>query len=184
MAWKPLAAAFLVVALVVMAMPGPDAAASLTASVLTSSDVHRAAPSTSGGVRLDWGDDIEDLLDDLIDILSGAKDKVDAATQAVQIEGLEEDLDVAVALIDQLFDPAVAPNLQPVNAGWIDPAVEASDLPGYAEVCLKMAKAAGAEGSLGTSADHTYIGTRLKTIRNLIERESPHSYRSLAAASP
>lgn len=131
----------------------------------------------------DWDDVIEDILDEIVDTLDDARERIDDGASHSQDAALLADLDWAVARINQVLDPAVEPNLEPSDAGAIDDRVNAGTLAEYADVCVKLASAAAAESRLKASADHEYIGTKLRTIRHLIERTDPHGYRSLATSA-
>jgi hypothetical protein len=136
------------------------------------------------GPRSSVADDFEDLLDDLADILNGALTTATAHSlplSSQEKQTLDAQLDNAEALIDQVFNPVVAPNLTPVDAGNISLLFTPSTLADYAEQCIDLAQDAKDELVLhGDLFDHALVGTKLKTIRYLTSRSSPHNYRTKA----
>ena len=89
------------------------------------------------------------------------------------------DLNAALADIDQILGPNQSPSLDPPDAGSINTNFDPQTLPGYADTCAKLAQDALDE-ALSRIVDHKVIGSRLKTIEYLITRESPHNYRTKA----
>lgn len=126
---------------------------------------------------------IGDIIDDLINILSDAM--VVIGEQSGPLQG-EERMHVAAALaeaearIDQILDPNVLPNLKPADAGSVDPEVNPQTLGDYAAECVLLAQEAWDEVEGNNNFDDTLVGTKLKTIKHLLTRSSPHNYRTKA----
>lgn len=177
-ACQALLAAALMVGMVVLKVPGNPAAFGAAAAV--QSDVDMAGKG-SGPVA--------DLIDDLIDIMKDIADDLEDAAAAVgNDEGpLDEpeksrvanDLNAALADINQILDPDQYPSLDPPDAGSINTNFDPQTLPDYAITCLKLAQDALDEAN-SRIVNHKVIGSRLKTIEHLITRESPHNYRTQA----
>lgn len=171
-------AAALMVAMIVLKVPGNPAAFGSAAAVQSDADM---AGKGSGPVA--------DLIDDLIEIMRDmVRDLEDAAERIGDIPGpLEEpeksevadDLNAAMAGIDQILDPNQYPSLNPPDAGSIDANFDPQTLPDYAITSLKLAQDALDEAN-SRIVSHKVIGSRLKTIEHLITRESPHNYRTQA----
>lgn len=136
------------------------------------------------GPRSSVADEFEDLLDDLADILDGALQIATAHATPLssqEKQALDTQLDQAEALIDQVFIPSVAPNLTPADAGNVSLLFTPSTLADYAEQCVELAQDAKDELVLhGDLFNHALVGTKLKTIRYLTSRSSPHNYRTKA----
>ncbi|MHC4428115.1 MAG: hypothetical protein ACYS0D_05865, partial [Planctomycetota bacterium] len=96
-----------------------------------------------------------------------------------ELSEVTDALDYALALIDDIQDPAIYPSLSPTQAGDIDEDVDPDTLPGYADECLALAGDAVDE-IRSRRVDHRVIGSQLKTIEHLITRATPHSYQSKA----
>ncbi|MCH8153036.1 MAG: hypothetical protein IH830_11785 [Planctomycetes bacterium] len=132
---------------------------------------------------------VADLLGDLIDVLKQVRDALkDAEVGVGDDEGpldepeksqVADDLDAALADIDQILDPNRYPSLNPPDAGSIDTNFDPQTLPDYAITCLKLAEDAVDEAN-STIVNHRVIGSLLKTIEHLITRESPHNYQTKA----
>ena len=171
-------AAALMVAMIVLQVPGDPAAFGAAAAV--QSDVDMAGKG-SGPVA--------DLIDDLIDIMKDIADDLEDAAQVVgtnpgpleepEKSEVADDLNAAMAGIDQILDPNQYPSLNPPDAGSIDPNFDPQTLPDYATTGLKLAEDAVDEAN-SRIVSHKVIGSRLKTIEHLITRESPHNYRTQA----
>ena len=130
----------------------------------------------------DWSDDFDDVVDDTDDDLLVASNTVGTSQGPLSDADLslvEARLDSALATIDQILDPNQFPSLDPSDAGIVDTSVNPATLQGYARECLSRIQDAGDE--LDSSVvDAKVVGTHLRTIRYLITRSSPHSYRSKA----
>ncbi len=175
---RALLAAALMVAMVVLQVPGNTATSGSAASGQSLADT---AGSEIGPVA--------DLLDDIIDILEDMADDLEDAALVVGTNPgpLDEsdksrvanDLNAALADIDQILDPNQYPRLNPPEAGSINTNFDPETLPGYAGTCVKLAQDALDEAR-SSIVDDKVIGSRLKTIEYLITRESPHNYRTEA----
>ena len=177
-ACRALLAAVFMVAMVVWQVPGNPAAFGSAASVQS----HVDANGKPIGPVADWIEDIIDILEDIADDLE------DAALEVGNNEGpLDEpersrvanDLDAALLLVGQVLDPNQYPSLDPPDAGSIDTSFDSVTLAAYARTCNKLAQDAVDEAHSKLVEDKV-IGSRLKTIRHLITRESPHNYRTKA----
>ncbi len=176
-------AAGLMIAMLVLQVPGNTATFASAASGQSLADT---AGSEIGPVA--------DLIDDLIEILEDmVRDLEDGALAVGNNEGpldepeksrVADDLDAALAGIDQILDGNQYPSLDPPDAGSIDADFDPQTLPDYATTGLKLAEDAVDEAN-SRIVNHKVIGSRLKTIEYLITRESPHNYRTKAGiASP
>ncbi|MCH8344724.1 MAG: hypothetical protein IH983_12145 [Planctomycetes bacterium] len=132
---------------------------------------------------------VANLMDDIIEIMKDMiRDLEDAAVRIGTNPGpldepekseVADDLNAALAGIDQILDPNQYPSLNPPDAGSIDPNFDPQTLPDYATTGLKLAEDAVDEAN-SRIVSHKVIGSRLKTIEHLITRESPHNYRTKA----
>ncbi|MCZ6653497.1 MAG: hypothetical protein O7D91_10785 [Planctomycetota bacterium] len=166
------------VAMVVLKVPGIPAAFGSAASVQS----HVDANGKPIGPIANWIDDIIEILEDIADDLE------DAALAVGNDEGpLDEpeksrvanDLNAALADINQILDPNQYPSLDPPDAGSIKTNFDPQTLADYAKTCLNLAQDALDEAN-SRIVNHKVIGSRLKTIEHLITRESPHNYRTKA----
>jgi hypothetical protein len=158
--------------------------AAVFAAGLTTSQVPASTASLSPVAVTTIFDEITDLIDEIIDILNSADELVAGRSgplpeaDLITLDGL---LTTAVAKIDGVFDPTATPTLMPVDAGSINNSSTANTLPDYAAVCVDLIEEADAEVvANGENFSHHLVGSKLKTIRYLIIRGSPHSYRSRA----
>ena len=171
-------ASALVVPMLVLQVPGNPAAFGSDPSVL--SDTDRGSKEIGP---------VADLIDDIIDILEDIADDLEDAEAAVgnnewsldepEKSRVADDLDAALADIDQILDPNQYPSLNPPDAGLIDASFDPVTLPEYARTSYKLAQDALDEAD-SKLVEHKVIGSRLKTIEYLITRESPHNYRTKA----
>lgn len=132
---------------------------------------------------------VADLLGDLINVLRRVRDALKDAKEAVDENAgpldeaeksrVADDLDAALADIDQILDPHQYPSLNPPDAGLIDASFDPVTLTEYARTSYKLAQDAVDEAN-SKLVEHKVIGSRLKTIEYLITRESPHNYRTKA----
>jgi hypothetical protein len=129
-----------------------------------------------------WSDDVIDDLEDIEEDLESAKATVgnqEGPLEEPGLSGVDADLDAALSLINAILDPNQFPSLDPPDAGKADTSVSPSTLPEYAKLCADLA-ADAVDEALSTLASAETIGSHLKTIRHLITRASPHSYRTEA----
>lgn len=171
-------AAALMVAMLVLQVPGNPAA---FGSAPSDQSLAETAGSEIGPVA--------NLMDDIIEIMKDMiRDLEDAAVRIGTNPGpldepekseVADDLNAALAGIDQILDPNQYPSLNPPDAGSIDPNFDPQTLPDYATTGLKLAEDAVDEAN-SRIVSHKVIGSRLKTIEHLITRESPHNYRTKA----
>lgn len=175
---RPPAGGRLLTVTVLVAIIGVFSAA---AGVRPSTSLQRTQiqPGNVGPIA-DW---LEDLIQDLEDM---ADDLKDAETTVGEQQGPLVDpdlsrvavrLDSAIAIIDRILDHLQYPSLDPPDAGEIDYVVSPDKLPGYADKCLTLIRQAAYEAKFG-AGDDKYIGSRLKTIKHLITRMTPHNYRT------
>lgn len=177
-ACRALLAAALMVAMVVLKVPGNPAAFGSAASVQS----HVDANGKPIGPIANWIDDIIEILEDIADDLEDAALAV--GTNPGPLDQPEKsrvanDLNAALADINQILDPNQYPSLDPPDAGSIKTHFDPQTLPDYAITCLKLAQDALDEAN-SRIVNHKVIGSRLKTIEHLITRESPHNYRTQA----
>ena len=134
-------------------------------------------------VRMDWIDDLIDTLDDLegtLDesksVVAGRDGPIDAASQAT----LSLLLTTAIARADAALDqqPAVGSKLQ--YYGTIDASTNPTTLADYAATCQRLALEALLEAQSRDDFDRAYVASRVKTVRHLIVRTSPHNYKTAA----
>jgi hypothetical protein len=164
------------VAIVVLPLPGSGSAAS-----------HPSQVTGYGGLGpvADWLDDVIEELEEIAEDLEDAKaivgnrsgpplDEPDKSTVAIH-------LDSAVNLIDRILDPGQYPSLEAPDAGSLDASVDPETLAEYAGDSHKLAQEALDEAK--GAVDDEVLGSRLKTIKNLIERADPHNYRTKAGIS-
>ncbi len=130
----------------------------------------------------DWADDLADDLDDAADDLGGSSAIIgnsEGPLSEPQLSLVAAALQRVVEIIDRIEDPDIEPSLDPPDAGAINQRITPTTLPEYARAALDLILDARIE--LGSPAiDHEQIGSDLKTIRHLIERLTPHSYRDKA----
>jgi hypothetical protein len=135
-----------------------------------------------GSPIADWVEDVDDEVDDADDDLNNASLTIGTSEGPLSepdLSSVEARLDHALAAIDRILDPNQSPSLDPPDAGTVDTSVNPTTLQGYARECLDRIRDAGDE--LDSSVvDAKVVGTHLRTIRHLITRTSPHSYRSKA----
>ncbi len=177
-ACRALLAAALMVAMVVLKVPGNPAAFGSAASVQS----HVDANGKPIGPIANWIDDIIEILEDIADDLEDAALAVgndEGPLDAPEKSRVANDLDAALLLIGQIMDPNQYPSLDPPDAGSVNTNFDPQTLPGYADTCVKLAQDALDEAR-SRIVDHKVIGSRLKTIEYLITRASPHNYRTKA----
>jgi hypothetical protein len=143
------------------------------------------APVTEPGASspiADWTDDLDDDIGDAEDDLREAADAIGwnpGPLSDPDLSIVEGRLDQALAAIDRVLDPDRYPRLEPPDAGSVDTNANPVSLPEYARECLDRIR--DAHDALGSDAvDQKVVGSQLRTIRHLITRSSPHSYRSMA----
>ena len=175
---RALPAAALMVAMLVLQVPANPAAFGAAPSVLSDTD----RGSKESGLVANLIDDIIDILEDIVEDLEDAVLAV--GTNPGPLDEPEKsrvanDLNAALADIDQILGPNQYPSLDPPDAGSINTNFDPQTLADYAGTCVKLAQDALDEALSGI-VDHKVIGSRLKTIENLITRESPHNYRTEA----
>ena len=171
-------AAALMVAMIVLQVPGNPAA---FGSAQSDQSLAETAGREIGPVA--------NLMDDIIEILEDiVRDLEDAAVAVGTDPGpldepeksrVADDLDAALAAIDQILDPNQYPSLNPPDAGLIDASFDPATLPEYAQTSYKLAQDAVDEAD-SKLVEHKVIGSRLKTIEHLITRQHPHNYRTKA----
>ena len=171
-------AAALVVVMIVLQVPGNPAAFGSVASV----QFHDEANGNPPGPVANWIDDLIAIMNDIADDLEDAKHAVGSNPGPLdepEKSQVADDLDAALADIDQILDGNQYPSLDPPDAGSIYTNYDPQTLPDYAMTCLKLAEDAVDEAN-STIVDHKAIGSLLKTIEHLITRVSPHNYRTKA----
>lgn len=154
---------------------------SVTAGVRPSTPLQRSQIQ-SGDVDpiADWIDDLIEDLEDLDDALDDAETTVGAQQGPLvdpDLSRVADGLDRAIAIIDRIFDPLQYPSLDPSDAGEIQYGVSPDTLPSYANKSVSLIQQAVNEAKFGSAADE-YIGSRLKTVKHLITRTTPHNYRT------
>lgn len=120
---------------------------------------------------------LDDELNDLEEDLQDSKDITDSSPgppPEPQKSQLADKLTHAEGIIDRILDPNQNPSLNPPDAGSVDPSVNPSTLPQYAQTCHKLAQQAHAEAKQ-SNPDHEVIGTKIKTTKKLLP-----DYRRLA----
>jgi hypothetical protein len=147
------------------------AAAALVPAGRTSASVDPAV--ANGGLG-----PIADLIGDLIDTLEEVEEELDAVStsvggnagplQGTTLTDVGDALDAVEAIIEDIFDDAVYPSLEPVDAGTSDTSVDPATLPDYATDCLLEIRAALGSLVVTPSVDADYVGSRLKTILHLL----------------
>lgn len=124
------------------------------------------------GPIADWGDDMLELVADLLRILAEAKYIIDnlggeGPLSGSDLTGVQQSLDAAEGIIDQIFDPYQYPSLIPIDAGTVDTSLNPSTLGDYAADCVTCAEEARDAVTPFHVADVT-IGSKLKTIQALL----------------
>ncbi len=166
-----------VVALLIAACFGPQTPTAAASSGLSSTVAHATVANV---VSRNW---LEDLLQDLEDVeeaLEGASaaaaviDQTGSSTAQTQLAGL---LDAAIVSIDNamqhgFFDGA--------DLNTVDPTVAPETLLEYAADTHGLAIDAETQVLLAPNPDPQAVAEQLNTIRQLINRVLPHSYRSTA----
>jgi hypothetical protein len=134
-------------------------------------------------LRRDWLDDVTDIIDDIIEDLE------DADSQVLTLDGpladpakgsVEGSLGRALESIDVLLDQQVYPIMANSHLGEVDDRIAPVLLSEYALDCLDLADNAYAEVLTGQGFDDAYVASQLLTIKHLITRAGPHSYRTKA----
>ena len=153
-------------------------AAALFAAVVALTAVDRSIASVEAEAAVPGLGPIANLTDDLIKTLEDIEDELEAVTTSVgggpgpldgpTLDDVADSLDVVEAVIDDLFDAAVYPSLEPVDAGAADTSVDPASLPDYAAESLFQVRAALQDLFTTPSIDDDYIGSRLKTILYLL----------------
>ncbi len=175
-------AAALMVAMLILQVPGNPAAFGSATSV--QSHVH--ANGKPIGPVADWIDDILAIMRDMVRDLEDAAHVVGTNPGPLdepEKSQVADDLDAVLADIDQILDPNQYPSLNPPDAGSIDPNFDPQTLPDYATTCLTLAEDAEDEAE-STIVNHKVIGSLLQTIEHLITRASPHNYRTKVGIAP
>ncbi len=129
-----------------------------------------------------WVDNVIEDLEDIYHILEMAQTSVDDQLGPLtdpDLSDVADNLDDALSRIEKILDENQFPSLNPPSAGSIDTSIDPSTLPDYAKDCADLAADAVDEAK-STLASANGIGSHLKTIRHLITRASPHSYRTKA----
>ncbi len=177
-ACRALLAVALMVAMVVLKVPGNPAAFGSAASVQSDVD----ANGKPIGPVANWIDDLlvilRDIADDLEDAQQAIGDNLGPLPEP-ELSRVADDLDIALVGIDQILDGNQYPSLDPPDAGSIDTNFDPQTLPDYAITSLKLAQDALDEAN-SRIVNQKVIGSRLKTIEHLITRESSHNYRTKA----
>jgi hypothetical protein len=143
----------------------PAAEAMATAS--STYHVSLSASSASGGGRGLTADEFEDILDDLVESLEDGVSAIAAdppPLSATTKEAIRQLLLDAEAIIDDIQDPNIAPNLSPANAGQPGSSQSFNTLEACAEQCADWANEALAEIYDIDSNSDSYVGYRLDSI--------------------
>ena len=166
---RPLAMAM---ALVLLAGGGaghqsPASGSEIEAQVAVDKGVASPAPVA------DWADDIYELINDLLDILAEAKDRIEnlggeGPLESPDLSYVEADLADAESIIAQILDPFQPPYLTPLDAGSVDSSVQPALLSEYAYECELLAEEAWQAVNAVDPNDDEVIGTKLKTIESLL----------------
>jgi hypothetical protein len=142
--------------------PAAKALATCSDSLQDSPAIHMV----NGGERCSVSDDVEDLIDQIIDALDGCVNAIaadppplSAATKDIIRENL---LDVE-ALIEQLQDPEVEPDLEPPDAGIPGSSPQFNTLEDCAEQCANWADEALTEGRK-VNEDQEVVGNLIDSI--------------------
>lgn len=110
-------------------------------------------------------DELEEWLEEADEILDNEPDDpIPGTTQdsvSTRLDGVEQHIDL-------ILDPKQSPSLSPSDAGENDQSVTASNLEEYRQITLQLAKEAKAELA-SSSPDHNLVGSRLKTIKRLLD---------------
>jgi hypothetical protein len=142
-------------------------------------ELRRLADAPRMAMSGDLMEQLAELLERLKEVLDVSYDAVDespAPLDARRRAIIRSSLNDAEQIILEIQDPDIEPTLSPADAGSIDDSVNPGTLYGYAEACRQLAGDAYLHVLLGPEdLDHEYVGTRLKTIQDLIP-----GYRTLA----
>ena len=120
---------------------------------------------------------LEDLIDEVEEWLKDAEKETGEAQGPLsdpQKSQVASDLARAETKIDQIIDPLQSPSLDPPDAGSVDTSEDPSTLPEFADTCYALSTAAKV-AVLGPTPDYEVIGTKIKTIKELVPE-----YRNLA----
>lgn len=132
----------------------------------------------------DWLDDIIEELEEIAEDLEDAKAIVGNQSGPLNEPDkskVASHLNNAINVVDRILDPGQYPSLKATDAGSIAASVDPETLPEYAGDSHQLAQEALVEAK--GAADDEVLGSRLKTIKNLIERTDPHNYRTKSGIS-
>lgn len=141
-------------------------------------DLFAASPRVAG-----WEDDLEDDANEVEEEVSAAMSII-AGRSGQSISDVEREvilnlLDQALAAITRIESPVSGESSGIRDAGLMMTGISPTTLAEYASECATLAIEANAEIASGTNFDRSYVGSRYKTLRHLIERSTPHSYTSM-----
>lgn len=157
----------LAIAVLVAAFAGGIGAASSASSIGADASMGGVGPVADwldplGGELEETGGELEDAMVEV-----GFSDGPLPMPKRVKVQMYLAD---AEARIDRILDPTTAPSLDPGDAGAVDESVQPENLRDYAATVVGLLNEALAEFYLGgPGADAEVIGSRLKTVKALLE---------------